>query len=164
MATDFAAPALKTVAHYLDRCQHLLQLVRRENTAADLLVTQIAPDGFNTGTHLAIAIQFAARTAGPPAGVQVPEIPDAISVRSLTRYHDETAMLVARITPDQLRYVVSHTAGKASLTQEPEDYILRFALPTMIFHLSMAYAALRVAGLDLGKADFDALHEYGGTI
>ncbi|MCV3271342.1 DUF1993 domain-containing protein [Roseobacter sinensis] len=160
MPADFAAPALRTLQHYLDRCVHLLQRIGGAANPEDMLSTQLAPDSFDTGTHLAIAIQFAARAAGPPAGVHVPEIPDVLSVPSLLAYQRDIAALVGRITPDQLCYVVSHTAGDASLTQEPDDYVLRFALPNMIFHMSMAYAALRVAGLDLGKADFDGLHEY----
>lgn len=160
MPTSFALPALRTLAHYLDRCAHLLHRIGQEPVPDALLRTRLAPDGFDTGTHLAIAIQFAARAAAPPAGLKVPEIPDALTVPSLARYHKKVADRLGRIGPEELCYVVTHTAGEAALTQEPEDYVLRFALPNMIFHLSMAYAALRADGLALGKADFDGLHAY----
>ncbi|WP_300060562.1 DUF1993 family protein [uncultured Roseobacter sp.] len=160
MQTNFAAPALRTLQHYLDRCAHLLHCIGRAPNPANLLSTQLAADSFDTGTHLAIAIQFAARAAGPPAGMGVPEIPKETNVPRLLQYQQDVAVLIGRIAPDQLRYVVSHTAGEATLSQEPDDYVIRFALPNMIFHMSMAYAALRLNGLALGKADFDGLHKY----
>jgi len=35
-----------------------------------------------------------------------------------------------------------------------QDYVTKFVLPNFYFHLSMAYALLRKAGVDLGKGDF----------
>ncbi len=37
---------------------------------------------------------------------------------------------------------------------EGNDYLVQFALPNFYFHLSMAYALLRQAGVPLGKMDF----------
>ena len=33
-------------------------------------------------------------------------------------------------------------------------------MPNFFFHLTMGYAALRAAGVPLGKADFDGFHVY----
>ena len=35
-----------------------------------------------------------------------------------------------------------------------EEYVREFSLPNFYFHLSMAYAILRMKGLDIGKGDF----------
>ena len=56
--------------------------------------------------------------------------------------------------------IISHRAGFADLTQTAPDYLHQFALPNLWFHLTMAYATLRHAGVPLGKADFDGLHSY----
>ena len=40
------------------------------------------------------------------------------------------------------------------------DYLTKMALPNFFFHLTMGYAALRAAGVPLGKADFDGIHSY----
>ena len=44
-------------------------------------------------------------------------------------------------------------------TSEPlvfsgENYLRHYALPNLYFHLTAAYALLRQAGVELGKADF----------
>ncbi len=33
-------------------------------------------------------------------------------------------------------------------------------MPNFLFHLSMGFAVLRAGGLEIGKGDFDGLHEY----
>lgn len=35
-----------------------------------------------------------------------------------------------------------------------EDYLVQMTIPNVYFHLSMAYAVLRQAGVDVGKMDF----------
>ena len=57
---------------------------------------------------------------------------------------------------------MAHRAGEAALEQGAADYVARFALPNLLFHLAIAYAALRAGGVPLGKADFDGLHRYLG--
>ena len=81
-------------------------------------------------------------------------------------------MLCARLVPgmfdcgEQLSTVAgfalrtTHRAGFAYLDQSAADYLHQFAIPNLWFHLSMAYAILRQAGADVGKADFDGLHSY----
>jgi hypothetical protein len=33
-------------------------------------------------------------------------------------------------------------------------------MPNFLFHASMAFAILRANGIEIGKADFDGLHDY----
>lgn len=155
---DEAVPA--SVKHYLSRVQHILHRVREEPDPAGLLESRLAPDIFETGLNFAIAIQFAARALCPPAGLEVGEIPDEFSCETLLRFHHEVADRIAGVSAADLTRTVRHTAGEAVLEQAPADYVTRFALPNMIFHLSLAYAGLRHGGMRLGKADFDGLHIY----
>lgn len=55
---------------------------------------------------------------------------------------------------------VAHTAGTADLTQSASDYVTLFALPNFFFHWVSAYCLLKQGGVDLGKSDFDGLHQY----
>ena len=50
--------------------------------------------------------------------------------------------------------------GDHSLTFTGQDYLLNFVLPNLYFHQAMLYVALKQAGVRLGKADFDGLHDY----
>ncbi|MCR9121363.1 MAG: DUF1993 domain-containing protein [Phyllobacteriaceae bacterium] len=160
MSATIADAVPDTVKYYLDRMERILRMVAAEQDSDRLLVIQLAPDSFDTGFHFAIAIQFAARVLCPPAGLQVPEIPDELTCESLLNFKDEIGHLVGPITAGDLNNRVSHKAGQARLDQEPGEYVVRFALPNMIFHFAMGYAGLRHGGMEVGKADFDGLHRY----
>lgn len=152
----------ETVKYYLDRIGQILEKLSQLDDPAKLLAIRLAPDMLDTGFNFAIAIQFAARALCPPAGIAVPEIPDEYTCESLLKFKNETANLIGPIAAQDLQESVSHTAGEAMLTQTPADYVARFALPNMIFHLSVSYAGLRHGGMEIGKADFDGLHIYSG--
>lgn len=148
------------IDHYLSRCGALLAILGTRPDAAALLSTRLAPDAFTTGDHLAIAIRFAGRAVGPPNGLDVPDIPEGADLAVLETYRGRIAGLIAGRRVDPMGPPVAHRAGEAELAQPPAEYVARFALPNLLFHMAMAYAALRVAGLPVGKADFDGLHEY----
>ena len=46
------------------------------------------------------------------------------------------------------------------LLAQTSTCVFLYGLPNFLFHITMGYAALRGAGVALGKADFDALHSY----
>lgn len=149
-----------TIRFYLGRLEHILARIEDYPDPKRLLAHKLAPDMFDTGLNMAIAIQFAARALCPPSGCAVPEIPDRYTPETLKRQLTEVSTLIADIHAEHLIHTVHHEAGEAEIVQEPIDYITRFALPNMIFHTSIAYAGLRTSGLDLGKADFDGQHHY----
>lgn len=148
------------VGRYLDQSGKLLKLVSDQANADELLAIQLAPDAFDTGFHLAVAIQFAARALCLPVGHPVPEIVEPCSLQSLRSLHEDVLSAINRVPPIDWNGNVSHTAGDAHLTQRATDYVACFAFPNMLFHFTQAYAGLRHAGLEIGKADFDGLHVY----
>lgn len=160
MKSDFDAAAVDTVKHYLDRIGAILTKLAAEPDPQGVLDRQLAPDMFDTGFNFAIATQFAARALCPPAGLDIPEIPDVYTLGTLIEQHNQIAALIAPIMAADLIHPVAHIAGEAKLTQTPADYVARFAVPNMMFHLSLAYAGLRHGGMKIGKADFDGLHVY----
>jgi hypothetical protein len=151
---------VRSVDHYLDQAERLLTKLDHEPEAEALMAIRLAPDSFDTGFHLAVAIQFAARALCLPAGMKVPEIEEPYSLASLRALHLAVAASIHDARSSNWIAQVEHVAGKARLEQSTPDYIALFALPNMLFHLSMAYAGLRLGGVKLGKANFDGLHEY----
>lgn len=154
------AALIRSVDHYLGQSWHLLELLEREPEADALLAVQLAPDGFSTGFHLAVSIQFAARALCLPAGIAVPETDEHCTLNSLRGLHAAVASSINKVGKLDWTTEVKHQAGKARLQQPAIDYVARFALPNMLFHFTMAYAGLRLSGMKLGKADFDGLHDY----
>ena len=159
MTPSFDASAVQTFHHYLTQISKLIDLIEKEPEPQSLLRIKLAPDMGDTGFNLAVAIGFAARALCLPAGVTFPSIPETITCATLRGYHQVIATLVAQ-SETMFTSPVAHQAGETMIEQEVADYILRFALPNMIFHLTMAYAGLRHGGMQIGKADFDGLHIY----
>ena len=51
-------------------------------------------------------------------------------------------------------------AGFADLELPGLAFLHEFGLPNLYFHQAMLHVALKHAGVSLGKADFDGIHEY----
>lgn len=151
---------VQAVKHYLRQTLCLLVTLSDQDQQEKLLNTRLAPDMFTTGFNFAVAIQFAARALCPPAGMSLPNIPNKLTCDTLIAFQNEVETLINPIGTDAFLETVTHVAGEAELTQNTPDYVARFALPNMIFHMSLAYATLRQNGVALGKADFDGLHTY----
>lgn len=148
--------------HYLDRIAGLIDKVAVQD---QVLSARLAPDMFTCAEQLATAIDFAPRISYPLAGQTAPDTPDAgMDIVGLQkRLAAARAALVALNPADfdgaQDR-TIQHRAGFAELDQSGADFLQLFGLPNFFFHLSMAFAVIRSQGIDIGKADFDGLHDY----
>jgi hypothetical protein len=125
-----------------------------------LLQARLFPDMFPLVRQVQIAADFAKSTSARLAGVDVPSWPD-----------DEKtfAQLQARIAKT-LDFVGSLDAGKfidaesREIVLRPgtdketrwtgETYLLNYAIPQFLFHVTTAYAILRHNGVEVGKRDF----------
>lgn len=156
-----AQTILDTLQHYVDQIEALLTKVAAHDDCDALLDTRAAADVFPAGQQMAIALNFAARAVAPVVGCELPHFPDHPTPKALHQLAaDVRAILTGIVAEDLSDTEVVHRAGFAEVTQNSADFILRYALPNMIFHFTMAYAALRAAGLEIGKSDFDGLHSY----
>ena len=65
----------------------------------------------------------------------------------------ETVAADSLPAPDQqMEFAIGGGAFEFAMTTE--GYVREFSLPNFYFHLSIAYAILRMKGLEIGKADF----------
>lgn len=160
MADNLSNELIASVTYYLNRIEHILTRVSKENTPQRYLDVKLADDMLDTGLNFAIAIKFAARTLCPPAALDAPEIPDTRNCNTLLAFLSKVKGIIAPITAENIVAPVTHIAGDAKLQQNPEEYVTKFAFPNMIFHLTIAYAGLRHSGFNIGKSDFDGLHVY----
>lgn len=148
--------------HYLLRADHLLDVA---GDTPGCLTARLAPDMFTAAEQLVTAAGFALRGAFPLAGRPIPDFPDQgldlFGVRSRVAFAQSQLDLL-----DEAEFVgaetrkIRHRAGFAELEQEGEAYLSLFAMPNFLFHLSMGFAILRQSGAEIGKADFDGLHDY----
>lgn len=160
MSDELSYAVVDSIKYYLNRIEHILSKLDQDEDAELYLKVKLAPDMLDTGFNFAVAIKFAARALCPPAKLDMPEIPEEQTCATLLAYVQDVRSVITPITVDEVRAPVTHIAGDGELHQSAEDYITKFALPNMIFHITMAYAGLRHAGFEIGKADFDGLHVY----
>lgn len=152
---------LDTLLHYVGQIEALLIKIEEHPDCDALLRTRAAPDVFPTNQQLAIALNFAARAVAPVTGRALPVFPDRPTGAALHILARDVREMLAGLTPaDFTASEVSHVAGFAKVTQDSTDFIMRYALPNMIFHFTMAYVSVRAAGMTVGKSDFDGLHSY----
>lgn len=139
--------------HYLGRAQAMMEL------AGPLAQTARVADAFPASQQFGTAAGFAMRIACPLAGREVPDLPQALAPRLAVVRATLGAMRPDEFIGAETRRI-RHVAGFAELDQGAEEFLFLYGLPNFLFHITMGYAALRGAGVALGKADFDALHSY----
>lgn len=139
--------------HYLGQAMRMI-----EKAGPEPLVARVA-DGYPAGQQFATAAGFAMRVACPLAGRAVPDLPSALAPRLAV-----VRATLGALRPDDFRGAderrYAHKAGMAELDQTAAEFLHLFGLPNFFFHLTLGYAALRAAGVELGKADFDGFHAY----
>jgi hypothetical protein len=147
---DASVPVFR---HYLGRVTLIV-----ERAGPKLLAAQIG-DAFPAGQQFATAAGFSMRIACPLAGREVPDLPKALAPRLAVVRATLGAMRPEAFDGAEDR-LIRHQAGFADLEQSGSDFLYLYGLPNFFFHLTMGYAALRQAGMPIGKADFDGLHQY----
>ena len=129
-----------------------------EWATADDLDQRIA-DTFPARQQFATATGFTLRIACPLAGVAIPELPVDLSLRMKAACDVLDSLAPAAFIGAERR-TIRHKAGFSELTQDGETFLHQFGMPNFLFHVTMGYAALRMAGVAIGKADFDGFHSY----
>lgn len=128
------------------------------------LTARLTPDSFTAGEHFCVALGYVARTVLPLRGDAAPDLPFDSDPGLITALAHDMGYLLdtimeADLADSDTRHI-THTAGEATLTQSGRDYALLYALPNAHFHLTLAYATLRMAGVQIGKGDLDGFHVY----
>lgn len=139
--------------HYLGQAMLMIDKAGPEAMAARVA------DAFPAGQQFATAAGFAMRVCCPLAGREVPDLPQALAPRLAV-----VRATLGAMRPDDFLGAealrITHRAGEAELVQSASDFLHLYGLPNFFFHLTLGYTALRAAGVDLGKADFDGFHAY----
>jgi hypothetical protein len=139
--------------HYLSRVSDIVAVA-----GPDALDACIA-DAFPARQQFATAAGFALRIACPLVGREVPDLPEGLGPGLAVARAMLGAMTPADFEGAETR-IIRHRAGFAELEQTGSDFLHLYGLPNFFFHVTMGYAALRAAGVPLGKADFDGFHSY----
>jgi hypothetical protein len=126
--------------------------------ASTLLTMRLAPDMYPLVRQIQAACDQAKFAAARTTGKEPPSHPD--TEQTFEEVRKRIATVVAYLDgykasdfagADQRSIALPRWEGKAMTGL---DYFVEFVQPNFYFHLTMAYAILRHAGVDLGKRDY----------
>ncbi len=158
------ARALRNTAAILDKAS-VWATEKQKTTSPNLSVEQglltarLTPDMFPFSRQIQIASDMAKGCAARLAGIEPPKYEDTeATLGELKARLEKTAMFLDSVDRAAVEASADREiklkAGPRELSFSGRDYVCVFVLPNVYFHLSMAYALLRQAGVPIGKNDF----------
>lgn len=124
-----------------------------------LLDARLYIDMYPLTRQIQIATDMSKGAGARLAGLEVPRYEDnETSFAELQARIAKTIAFLDSITPEQLADAESReitiTIRKTDLKFSGQDYLLKWVLPNVYFHVTTAYNILRHNGVELGKQDF----------
>ena len=135
----------------------------RKFDANNYLQLRLAPDMLPFVSQIRIASDTAKACVARLAGVEAPRFEDnEASIADLRARVQKTIDYVnsvpaAAIDGSEAGDIVIPMRNREALQLKGLFYLQHWALPNFYFHITNAYALLRHAGVELGKADFLAV-------
>jgi hypothetical protein len=149
---------LGNMLHWLDRAEAHAQA--RKFDANNYLGLRLAPDMLPFARQIQIASDGAKACMSRLAGAEIPKWEDnEATLDELRARIRKTLEHVQSFAPAQIdgsdeRAITVPMRSGDALQFTGETFLKHFALPNFFFHATTAYALLRHAGVELGKADF----------
>lgn len=157
VSVDLLANSLANLSHLLDKGH--AHAVARKYDPALLLAARLAPDMFPLTRQVQIASDLSKYGVSRLAAVEAPKFEDK------EQTFEELRARIAR-TIDFIKGVpagalegsedrtIKVPLRERTLEFKGLDYLVRWVIPNVYFHVTTAYAILRHAGVEIGKNDF----------
>ena len=157
LSVEIFANALERLAAMLEK--GLAHATQRKFDPGVLLASRLAPDMFPLTRQVQIACDLAKNSVARLAAQEPPRFADTETT------FEQLETRIARCI-DYLKSVpvsalegaetrdIKVTAGERTLEFKGLDFLQRWAIPNVFFHVTAAYCILRHNGVELGKRDF----------
>jgi hypothetical protein len=157
LSADVFIHSLTRLSAILDK--GLAHATQRKFDPAVLLAARLAPDMFPLTRQVQIACDVAKNGIARLAGQEPPRFEDnETSFEQLRARIARTLDYIKSVPPsvltDSETRDIRVQAGERTFEFKGLDFLQRWALPNVFFHMTMAYAILRHNGVELGKGDF----------
>jgi hypothetical protein len=149
---------LGSMLAWLDRAEAHAQA--RKFDPNNYLGLRLAPDMLPFSRQIQIASDGAKGCMSRLAGIEIPKWEDNeaslddLRARIRKTIDHVQSFSAAQIDGSDERAIVIPMRSGEALNFSGESFLKHFALPNFFFHATTAYALLRHAGVELGKADF----------
>jgi hypothetical protein len=164
MSLTMSRASIPMFVQYLTNLSNILDVAEahaasRKIQPAALLGARLYPDMFPLTGQVQFACDFAKGAAARLAGIPVPSYEDnetsfaELRGRIAKTLDFITSVDASSIDGSETRDIRLNFGGRP-LAFKGEAYLIGFAIPSMIFHVTAAYAILRHNGVEIGKASF----------
>jgi uncharacterized protein len=148
---------LNNLSHILKKGEEYADTKKIEHAA--LLNARLFPDMFPLIRQVQIATDMSKGAAARLAGLEVPKYEDdEVTFADLQARIAKTIAFIDTIKPAQLdgaeTRAITITVRKVDLHFAGLDYLLKWVMPNVYFHVTTTYNILRHSGCELGKPDF----------
>ncbi len=148
---------LKSLSHILKKGEEYADAKKIEHSV--LLNARLFPDMFPLTRQIQIATDMSKGAAARLAGVEIPAYEDdETTFEQLQARIAKTIAFIESIEPAQLTDAqtrdITITVRKIELKFTGQDYLLKWVMPNVYFHVTTTYNILRHNGVELGKPDF----------
>jgi hypothetical protein len=164
MSFTMASASLPVFVHYLSILSGLLDKAEIHATARKidpeaLLGARLYSDMHSFRGQVQFSCDFAKGAVARLAGIENPSYPDnEIGFEDLRARITKTLDFIASVDGKLIEggedRAIALKFGGLSLSASGRDYLVGFAVPSFIFHVSIAYALLRHNGIEIRKLDF----------
>jgi uncharacterized protein len=149
--------ALSSLAHILKKGEEYADAKNIEHSA--LLNARLFPDMFPLIRQIHIATDMSKGAAARLAGLEVPSYEDTeTTFAELQARIAKTIAFIDTVKPEQLidsqKRAITINVRKVDMHFTGQDYLLKWVMPNVYFHVTTTYNILRHNGCELGKPDF----------
>jgi len=149
--------SLKNLSYILKKGEEYADAKKIEH--AVLLNARLFADMYPLTRQVQIATDMSKGAAARLAGVEIPKYEDdETTFEQLQARITKTLAFIESIKSEQLTDAetreITITVRKVELKFTGQDYLLKWVMPNVYFHVVTAYNILRHNGVELGKPDF----------
>ncbi len=156
---SYANSARLVFSNMLGTLDHLVGRAQDVGMADDVLAEKLTEDMFSLELQIRVALNQVLLALNQVAGKKVPL--EEVAYVSLTEVRERIAAVRSQIDQtDPERWAQADAVVDLTLPNgvrflmSAEEDIRDWIMPNLYFHVTMAYALLRSAGLPVGKMDF----------
>jgi hypothetical protein len=156
-SVELLAPALSNLSHLLEKGQ--AHALARKYDPALLLGARLTPDMFPLSRQVQIACDMCKFGVARLAGVEAPKFEDNEQTfedlrARIARTSDFIKGVPAAALEGAEDRAIKVPLRDRTLEFHGLEYLLRWVIPNVFFHVTTAYAILRHGGVEIGKNDF----------
>lgn len=165
MSITLYSASVPVFLKFLGNLRHVLSKAQADVAARNydeqaLVQFRLAPDMLPFKAQICIACDAPKLCASRISGLDAPKYDNTENtLAELIGRIDKTVAWLQTVPADKVdgqdAKAITFPVGKdRTLTMPAQDYLMTWALPNMLFHVTTAYAILRHNGVVLGKSDY----------